>query len=188
MKIGYARVSTAGQDLAGQIDQLRRLGVEPDHIYYDHGFTGANRERPALGQVLAACREGDELVVSKLDRLGRSIRDLAEIADEIQAKGAALNINGSIYDPSDPMGKFVFMLFAMFAEFERDLIKQRTREGMAVAKLKGKLKGGKPKLSKAQEVHLKSLAATGDYTGADLAELFNVHRATVYRTLNRVPK
>lgn len=185
MRIGYARCSTDEQDLSAQRSALEDLGVEPARIYTDHGLTGTNRERPGLREALAAVRDGDELVVTKLDRLARSLPDARDIAEELTAKGVALNLGGSIYDPTDPVGKLLFNVLAMVAEFERDLIAARTREGMAIAKAKGRLKGRKPKLSEAQEAHLVELHEAGNHTGAELAELFNVSRSTVYRAILR---
>jgi DNA invertase Pin-like site-specific DNA recombinase len=92
MLIGYARVSTNTQDLTAQRDALAAAGVDPDAIYVDHGFTGTQRERPGLGKALAACRNGDTLVVTKLDRLARSLPDARDIADELTRKGVALNL------------------------------------------------------------------------------------------------
>ncbi|WP_024366427.1 recombinase family protein [Arthrobacter sp. TB 26] len=185
MLIGYARVSTNTQDLTTQRTALAAAGVDPDAIYVDHGFTGTKRERPGLGKALAACRNGDTLVVSKLDRLARSLPDARDIADELTRKGVALNLGGSIYDPHDPVGKLLFNVLGMVAEFEADLIRARTREGMAVAKAKGRLRGKKPKLSKAQESHLVSLQREGAHTTSEIAELFGVARSTVYRAVQR---
>lgn len=183
--IGYARCSTVVQDLAAQRDILRNLGVPEKRIYLDHGMTGTNRARPGLDQSLAACREGDTFVVPKLDRLGRSVPDLRDIADGLVARGILLSINGVIYDPTDPMGKMFFNILATFAEFEVDLLRMRTREGMAVARAKGRLRGKKPKLSPTQEAHLVSLHAAGAHTAAELADEFGVARATVYRAVKR---
>lgn len=185
IKVGYARVSTEAQDVTAQREALTRLGVEPDRIYVDHGLTGANRERPGLREALAACRTGDELVVSKLDRLARSVADARDIADELTARGVRLNLGGSVYDPNDPIGKLLFNVLAMVAEFERDLIRQRTREGLAVARAAGRLRGRRPKLSPRQEEHLLELHRSGDRTPGELAELFGVGRTTVYRAIER---
>ena len=185
MKIGYARVSTAQQDLTAQRDALVGLGVDARHIHVDHGLTGSNRSRPGLEKALAAVRPGDELVVTKLDRLARSIRDAKDIADELADQGVTLRLGSSAYDPTDPMGKMMFNMLATFAEFEADLIRMRTREGMQVAKAKGKLRGKKPKLSGVQEKHLVELYRSGEHTTAELAELFGVARSTVYRAVER---
>lgn len=149
-KIGYARCSTDGQDLTAQKQALETLGVTLDRIYTDHGLTGTNRARPGLDQAIAAVREGDTLVVSKLDRLARSVPDARAIADQLETKGVKLALGASVYDPTDPMGKMFFNILATFAEFEADLIRMRTREGMAIARAKGKLRGKQPKLSDKQ--------------------------------------
>ncbi|MDN6147770.1 MAG: recombinase family protein [Yaniella sp.] len=185
MKIGYARVSTAQQDLSSQLDALKGLGVDEKNIHVDHGLTGTNRTRPGLEKALAAVRSGDEFVVTKLDRLARSIRDAKDIADELAVEGVTLRLGNSAYDPTDAMGKMMFNMLATFAEFEADLIKMRTREGMQVAKAKGKLRGKKPKLSVVQEKHLVQLYRSGEHTTGELAELFSVARSTVYRAVDR---
>ncbi|GHF09284.1 invertase [Aliiroseovarius zhejiangensis] len=186
-RIGYARCSTDKQDLAAQKATLLHLGVTADLIYTDHGLTGTNRERPGLAQALAAVRAGDTLVVPKLDRLARSVPDARSIADELAKRGVRLALGPSVYDPHDPMGKMFFNILATFAEFEADLIRMRTKEGMAVARAKGKLKGKKPKLSDRRQTELRRMYDTGDYSISDLAELFDVSRPTVYRVLQRTP-
>jgi len=134
--IGYARCSTDQQDLTAQRDGLLGLGVAIARIYVDHGLTGTNRDRPGLREALAACREGDTLVVTKLDRLARSLPDARAIADELTARQVRLSLGGSVYDPNDAVGRLLFNVLAMVAEFESDLIRLRTREGMKVAKAK----------------------------------------------------
>ncbi|MBN9739377.1 MULTISPECIES: recombinase family protein [unclassified Pseudonocardia] len=183
--IGYARCSTDAQDLTAQRDALTALGVATERIYVDHGLTGTNRARPGLREALAACRAGDTLVVTKLDRLARSVPDARAIADELTAGEIKLCIGGSVHDPTDPIGRLLFNALAMIAEFEADLVRMRTREGMKVAKAKGRLRGKQPKLSPRQEAHLVSLHAAGEHTISELEELFSVTRSTVYRALSR---
>ena len=185
LKIGYARVSTDAQDLTAQRNALEALGVEPDRVYVDHGFTGTSRARPGLAEALAACRAGDELVVTKLDRLARSLPDARAIADELTRRQVKLNLGGSVHDPTDPVGRLLFNVLAMVAEFEADLIRARTREGMKVAKAKGRLRGKQPKLSPTQETHLVALYRAGEHTVSELEELFSVTRSTVYRAVRR---
>ncbi|ACR70554.1 recombinase family protein [Edwardsiella ictaluri] len=185
IQIGYARCSTDKQDLTAQQETLAKLGVSPDRIYTDKGLTGSNRQRPGLDQALAAVRSGDTLVVPKLDRLARSVADAREIADALQARGVKLALGTRIYDPTDPMGKMFFNVLATFAEFEDGLIRLRTREGMAIARAKGKLRGKQPKLSDKQQQELCRMHGSGEYSISDLAELFSVSRPTVYRTLSR---
>ena len=108
-----------------------------------------------------------------------------DIADELAKKGVALNLGGAVYDPTDPVGRLLFNVLGMVAEFEADLIRARTREGMAIAKAAGKLRGRKPKLTASQEKHLVQLHRTGAHTTSEIAELFGVARSTVYRAIQR---
>jgi DNA invertase Pin-like site-specific DNA recombinase len=184
--IGYARCSTDKQDLTAQKVMLVGLGVAPDRIYTDQGMTGTTRGRPGLDQAMAAVRAGDTLVVPKLDRLARSVPDARDIADTLVGRGVKLALGSSVYDPGDPMGKMFFNILATFAEFESDLIRMRTREGMAIARAKGKLRGKQPKLTDKQQKEVRRMHDTGDYSTSDLAHLFSVSRPTIYRTLARV--
>ena len=186
--IGYARVSTDAQDLTAQRDALQALGVPAERIYVDHGLTGTTRERPGLREALAACRRGDTLVVTKLDRLARSLPDARDIADELTRREVKLSLGGSVHDPTDPVGRLLFNVLAMVAEFEADLARMRTREGMKVARAKGRLRGKQPKLSARQEAHLVQLHRAGEHTSGELAELFGVARSTVYRALERAQR
>jgi len=183
--IGYARVSTDALDLTAQRDALAALRVPTERIYVDHGLTGTTRARPGLREALAACRAGDMLVVTKLDRLARSLPDARDIVAELTTREVRLSIGNSVHDPTDPVGRLLFNVLAMVAEFESDLIKLRTREGLAVARAKGRLRGRKPKLTPRQEAHLVELHQAGTTSPAELAELFNVGRSTVYRALER---
>ena len=157
--IGYARCSTDRQDPAAQRQTLLALGVAEDRIYTDHGTTRA--------------------------RLARSVPDARAIADWLRERGVKLALGRALYDPDDPMGKMFFNILATFAEFEADLIRMRTREGIAIARARGKLRGKQPKLSDRQQRELCRRHATGEYSISDLAELCSVSRPTVYRTLNR---
>ena len=188
LKVGYARVSTDEQDLTAQRNGLAEFGVDPKRIYVDHGLTGRNADREGLRQALAACRDGDTFVVTKLDRPARSVRDAHQIADDLAAREMKLSIAGSVYDPTDPMGKLLFNVLAMVAEFEADLIRARTREGMKVVKAKGRLRGKSPKLTARQEAHLVQLHAADEHTVGELAELFSVGRSTVYRALQHAER
>lgn len=183
--IGYARVSTDEQDLTAQRDALQSLGVGPTRIYVDHGLTGTNRERPGLREAMAACRDGDTLVVTKLDRLARSLPDARAILEELTVRQVRLSLGGSVHDPNDPVGRLLFNVLAMVAEFESDLIRLRTREGMQVAKAKGRLRGKQPKLNARQEAHLVALHRAGEHSTAELGGLFGVARSTVYRAIQR---
>ncbi len=144
LNIGYARVSSSEQDLTAQKNALRAIGVEDGHMYGDHGFTGTNRTRPGPCEALAACRAGDTLTVSKLDRLARSLPDARDIVEDLTRREVKLSIGGFVHGPTDPAGRLLFNVLAMVAEFESDLIKARTSEGMAVAKAMGRLRGNEP--------------------------------------------
>ena len=183
--IGYARCSTDKQDLQANRQILLELGVHADQIYLDRAYSGTNRARPGLDQALAAVRAGDTLVVPKLDRLARSVPDARTIGDSLVARNVRLQLGTMVYDPTDPMGKMFFNILATFAEFEADLLRMRTREGMAIGKANGRLKGRAPKLSTARQEHLLKLHAAKEHTIAELAELFEVSRPTVYRVLER---
>ncbi len=148
--VGYARVSTHDQDLTAQRDALAALGVSDARTYVDHGLTGTNRQRPGLREALAACRSGDTLVVTKLDRLARSLPDARDILEDLTTREVKLSIGGAVHDPTDPVGRLLFNVLAMVAEFESDLIRLRTKEGMRVAKAKGRLRGRRPKLNPRQ--------------------------------------
>jgi DNA invertase Pin-like site-specific DNA recombinase len=164
---------------------LRDLGVADDRVYLDHGLTGRNRSRPGLEKALAAARASYTLVVPKLDRLARSVPDARAIGDSLVARGVRLSLGGTIYDPADPMGKCFFNILATFAEFDVDLLSLRTREGMAVARAHGRLRGNQPKLSARQHAHVLKLHQAQEHNIAEIAELFSVSGATIYRTLTR---
>ena len=162
-----------------------------DHFAEMDGISAADDDgeqvEPGHAVLLAfaTMREGDTLVVPKLDRLARSVPPARAIADQLRERGVKLALGRALYDPSDPMRKLFFNILATFAEFEADLIRLRTREGMAIARAKGKLRGKQPKLSDRQQREFCRKQATGEYSISDLAELFSVSRPTVYRTLNR---
>jgi DNA invertase Pin-like site-specific DNA recombinase len=124
--IGYARVSTDEQDLTSQRDALAALGVSPERTYVDHGRTGTNRERSGLREALAACRAGDTFVVTKLDRLARSLPDAREIIDDLTRRQVTLSLGGQLHDPTAPIGRCCSNVLAMVAEFESDLIRLRS--------------------------------------------------------------
>ncbi|MEV6201348.1 recombinase family protein [Streptomyces sp. NPDC051771] len=183
--IGYARCSTVEQDPTVQRETLTVLGVPDDRIHLDKGLTGTSRARPGLDQAPAAVRPGDTPVVPRLDRLARSVPDVRDIGDTLVARGVRLSLVGGVYDPADPMSKILFNMLTVFVEFEADLLKMRTREGMAVSRARGKLKGRRPKLAARRQDQLVRMHATGDYTIAGLVEVFSVGRATVYRVFER---
>jgi DNA invertase Pin-like site-specific DNA recombinase len=180
---GYARCSTLLQDLTAQRQALAALGVPEDRIYTDEGLTGTNRDRPGLDQALAAVRSGETLVVPKLDRLARNVPDARDIIMALAQRGVKFQLGGSVYDWDDPMSKCFLQMLAVFAEFEVDLLKLRTREGMAIARAKGHLKGRAAKLSPTQQKALVRAREAGEENISELAKSFKVSRATVYRVL-----
>ncbi len=181
---GYARCSTERDDMLAQRKELRRLGVENKRIYVDRGLAG-DPPRPALEKALASVQRGDTLIVTKLGRLARSMRDASSIGERLAAGGVKLSLGGVLHDPADPGGRGLFDLLATFAEFEVDVLRLRTRQGMVVARANGRLKGRKPKLTAAQHAELLERYAGRQYTVSELAERFSVSRATVYRALDR---
>ena len=185
MKIGYARVSTDQQEAETQIAALLGMGIDRSRIYVDQGWSGTRRHRPALDQAMAAARAGDQFLVTRLDRLGRSVRDLHDILDDLVGRGVTVVIGQTVYEPSNPFSKLMITLLAAVAEFEADLIRERTREGMALAKKRGRLKGRQPKLNDKQTAALFGLYEAGGHTVGELGDMFGVDRATVYRAINR---
>jgi DNA invertase Pin-like site-specific DNA recombinase len=149
--IGYARVSTNEQDLTAQRNGLAGLGVPEDLIYVDHGLTGRNKERPGLREALAAVRAGDTLVVTKLDRLARSLPDARDIIEDLTKRNVKLSIGGSVHDPTDPVGRLLFNVLAMVAEFESDLIRARTREACRSRKPKAGSAANNPNSPRARK-------------------------------------
>jgi DNA invertase Pin-like site-specific DNA recombinase len=178
MKIGYARVSTAEQNLGLQRDALEEAGCEI--IYQDKGISGIAIERDGLTQVLSAIGAGDTLVVWKLDRLGRSLGFLCELVDRLGKQGAEFQSLTDGIDTTTHSGKLVFHIMGALAEFERDLIRERTRAGMKAAKKRGKHVGRPKALSPAQVQHMLELLAAGK-TQREVAELLGVSANTIGR-------
>lgn len=185
MKIGYARVSKqdGSQSTQLQVDALTEFGVDRDHIYEDHA-SGRKDDRPGLGACLKALREGDTLVVWKLDRLGRSLRHLVNTVHELDSRGVGLKVltgQGAAIDTTTPAGKLVFSIFAALSEFERELISERTIAGLASARARGK-KGGRPFKMTAAKVRL-AMAAMGEpeTNVGELCKELGITRQTLYR-------
>lgn len=148
MLIGYARVSTEEQNLDLQVDALERAGC--DRIFCDRGFSGALRSRPALDDALQSLRSGDTLVTWKLDRLGRSLSHLISLVTDLQSSGVAFKSISDTIDTSTAGGRLQFHMLGALAEFERALISERTKAGMAAARARGTTLGRPTKLSKGQ--------------------------------------
>jgi DNA invertase Pin-like site-specific DNA recombinase len=184
MLIGYARCSRERKDLNAQRKALRELGVQSTEIHVDRGLSG-DPPRPALEKTLARLSRRDTLVVSTLSRLARSARDAAWIAEQLSARGAKLSLAGVVYDPRRETGRRFFELVNTFAEFEFEVVQLRTREGMAVARANGRLKGKPPKLTVGQHAELLELHTSGELSISELAQRMSVSRATIYRALQR---
>ncbi|MFP3967132.1 recombinase family protein [Actinomadura fulvescens] len=178
------RCSTVLQDLTAQRQALTDHGVADERIYLDKGLTGTSRARPGPDQA-PGCRPRRRHPGRPQARPARSVPDARQIGDSLVERGVKLSLGGSLYDPADPMGKMFFNILATFAEFEVDLLKLRTREGMAIARSKGELKGKRPKLTALQQAELVRMHRTGEYTIADLTDVFSIGCATVYRVAAR---
>lgn len=182
LTVGYARVSTEDQDLTNQRAELHAAGCS--RIFAEK-ITGAQRNRPELERMLDHLRQGDVVTVTRLDRLARSTRDLLDIAERIQAAGAGLRSLAEPWaDTTTPAGRMVLTVFAGIAEFERALIIDRTRTGREAAKRRGVKFGPPPTLTDAQLEHARQLIEKEGRTVKEAAELFGVHRSTLYRRLS----
>lgn len=185
MKIGYARVSKSdgSQKFDLQIDALKRAGVEEDNIYYDK-ISGAKADRPGLAACLKALRPDDILVVWRLDRLGRNLRHLINMSQDLLDKKIELEILsgfGGGLDTTTPMGRMFFQIMAMMAEFERELIRERTMAGLASARARGRHGGRKFRLSKAQVRYLQAAMGQPETSIKELIKELGVSRATIYK-------
>lgn len=180
MLVGYARVSTADQTPALQLDALKAANCE--RIFVEKA-SGAQRDRPELAAALAFLRPGDTLVVWKLDRLARSIKQLIETVDDMETIGIGFRSLTEAIDTTTPSGKLVFHIFGALAEFERSIIRERTRAGLDAAASRGR-KGGRPSaLSNADLAAAKALLRDPEITVEEVAQRMNVSPATLYRYL-----
>jgi DNA invertase Pin-like site-specific DNA recombinase len=182
IKYGYARISTVDQNPDMQLKALQRAGVEKGNLYKDKR-SGASMNRPALSRCLNALQEGDTLIVWKLDRLARSLRDLITIVEDLQKRGVHFRSLTEDINTSTPGGKLTFHIFAALAEFERGIIIERTREGMKAARERGVRTGPPPKLTPQQKAHARQLIEAGKHSREQIADLLKVSRSTLYRAL-----
>jgi DNA invertase Pin-like site-specific DNA recombinase len=179
--IGYARVSTHDQHPEAQTDALDRAGCA--RVFVDQGVSGKLARRPQLDACLAYVRPGDVLTVTKLDRLGRSLRHLIDLSADLDRDGVGLRVLDQGIDTSTPGGRLFFHLVAAFAEFERDLISERTLDGLAAARARGRNGGRRPKLTAQQATLARRLYDERKHTVAEIGAMFGVSRQTVYRHL-----
>jgi len=180
-KIGYARVSTDDQDLSLQLDALENSGCK---LIYKDRASGKNRQREELDYCLKALRTGDTLVVWRLDRLGRSLSDLVKIITELENRGIAFESLSEKIETHSATGKLMFHVFAALAEFERNVIRERTQAGLKAARARGR-KGGRPrKLDDQQVREIKVLLRDPEIRVIDVAKRYGVSRATIYRHMS----
>lgn len=177
-RIGYARVSTEDQNLDLQRDALARAGCG---VIYEEAASGKSTARPELEQCRKALRSGDTLVVWRLDRLGRSLPDLVQIVADLERSGISFESLTEKIETGSAAGKLVFHVFAALAEFERSLIRERTRAGLAAARARGRSGGRKPKLGEKQVREIKALLRDPDIQVADVARRYGVSRTTLYK-------
>lgn len=178
-KIGYARVSTLDQNLDRQTDMLRAYGVDK---LYTEKMSGTRRDRPELTRLLERLEEGDTVIVESLSRLGRSTRDLIELVELFQQKGVQLVSLKESIDTSSSTGKLLFTIMSALAQFERDVIADRTREGLQAAKARGHF-GGRPKTDAKKLQQALKLYRSGQYTAREIKELTGITKSTLYRYL-----
>lgn len=181
-KLGYARVSTVDQDAALQVDALETAGC--DRVFVDT-MSGAVTHRPQLDRLFEHARGGDTIVVWRLDRLGRSLRHLITQVQELADRGVGLRSLQESIDTTSPGGRLIFHVFGALAEFERDLITERTTAGLAAARARGRQGGRPPKLTDEQVRTVRRLYDDSELTVAEIGQIFGVSRATVYRCLHK---
>ena len=178
MIIGYARVSTEDQHLDAQIEALETAGAER---IWSEKISGAKSMRPQLNKLLEHLRAGDVVIVTKYDRLSRSLQDLLTLVETIREKGAGFRSLAEDIDTTTPAGRLVFHVFASIAQFERERISERTKEGLAAARKRGRVGGRPPALSKIQRQEVQKMRDEDGRGIAELARLFNVSPNTVRR-------
>lgn len=181
-RIGYGRVSTLDQNLDSQSDALIAAGV--DKVFVEK-ITGTKASRPELDKAKEQLREGDTLVITRMDRLGRSAKDLLNIVSELDALGVDLQILEQNIDTKTPEGKLFFTMVAGFAEFEHSMMVARTKDGLAAARARGRVGGRKPKMSPARVKEAKRLFEKQEMTVQEIADLFEVSRPTIYRAVSQ---
>ena len=182
MNIGYARVSTQDQNLELQLDALEKAGCEQT---FQEKFTGKNKDRPEFNFCLKSLRKGDVLVVWKLDRLARSLKDLVEIISNLENKGVGFRSLTESIDTTSPGGKLIFHIFGALSEFEHSLIRERTLEGLKAARARGRKGGRKPALSQQDVKKAAAMLKDSLITKTEVAEHFKVSRLTLNKSLAR---
>jgi DNA invertase Pin-like site-specific DNA recombinase len=184
-RFGYGRVSTLDQNLEAQKDALLKAGV--NQVFVEK-ITGTKASRPELDLVKQMLRQGDTLVITRMDRLGRSAKDLLTIVSELDERGVNLEIIEQRIDTKTAEGKLFFTMVAAFAEFEHSMMVSRTKDGLAAARARGRRWGRKAKLSPLQIKEIQKLYREKELTVQDIAEMFHVSRPTIYRVLDETPE
>src|SRR5450755_1933786 len=182
MLIGYARISTSEQDTKMQASALQSAGCE---LIFREKASGGRWERPELHKLLSQLRKSDVLVVWKLDRLSRSLRDVLTIMERLQEKKAGFRSLTEAVDTTTPAGRMMMQMVGAFAEFERAMLKERTHAGLDAARKEGRIGGRPPKLKAQQRLEIVKLVTRGKKTAAEAARLCGVHPATVSRLLRK---
>lgn len=180
MLLGYARVSTEDQDTTAQVTALTAAGA--GRIFQEHA-SGGRWDRPELQRLLDQVRAGDVLLVWKLDRLSRSLKDLLHIMERLDTAGAGFRSLTEAIDTTLPAGRMMMQMLGAFAEFERAMVRERTRAGLAAAAAQGRHGGRRPKLTLVQRQEVVDMVSTGRRTGAEAARLFGVNPATISRVV-----
>lgn len=178
--IGYARVSTDKQNTEDQVSRLKAVGCE--RVFTDDGVSGKLASRPEWDKAMDHLRAGDTLVITKLDRAGRSVKHLLEMSADLAGRNVALRILDQGIDTSTAVGRMFYTILGALAEFERELIVERTHEGLRTARKNGHRSGRKPKLTPKQIEAVRQMHAAGRNV-TDIAEMFSVSRPLVYRVL-----
>jgi len=182
MLIGYARISTNDQDTAAQVAALKAAGCE---LIFREKASGGRWERPELHRLIGQLRKGDVVVVWKLDRLSRSLKDVLILMETIQKAKAGFKSLTEAIDTLTPAGRMMMQMVGSFAEFERAMLRERTSAGLKAARQQGRIGGRRSKLKPEQKKEIIRLVTKGKKTGADAARLFGVHPATVSRLVQR---
>lgn len=182
MLIGYARVSTQEQETKAQITALQKSGCE---LIFQEKASGGRWNRPELHKLIGQLRNGDIVVVWKLDRLSRSLKDLLTLMDQINQAGAGFRSLTEAIDTTTPAGRMMMQIVGSFAEFEREMLRERTQSGLNAARKQGRVGGRRPKLSPEQQSEVVRLVTKGEKTAADVARLFKVSPSTISRLLHR---
>jgi len=180
MRFGYGRVSTRDQHTEAQHDALLAAGVDPKNVFVEKASTRL-AQRPKLEELRKVLRDGDTIVVTKVDRLARSLLDLITIADDLRKQGVTLEVLSGTFNRDDPMGEAFFQMTGVFAQLERDLIRQRTMDGLQAARARGRKGGRRAKLTEAQAIEVRRMYAAKDKTVAEIGQLFGITRESVYR-------